>query len=229
MKKKTRKYVKTAAWYKAHSPKAREQRRIAKLARVKPAPKYTNGSLVWHVDNLAAAPSKIEATAYTGYGYEYALRVESSTGLGHQRRNCMEKEIVDANERIRIMRTQREQAKGAIGNRDLQIGVLKDQLHEANKRIAVMVEQANARITNEVELRKSAADYEQRLGNLRMDLAEWNQAFPGLTAQQAKAKMDQLQNDRNGMMGASNTCIAEANKLRQVNAKLVEVITLLTR
>ena len=98
---------------------------------------------------------------------------------------------------------------------------------EAN--LSRAVEKAKRKPDNSGELLGRIADYEQRICNLRMGLAEWNQAFPNLTAQQAKAKMDQLQNDRNGMMGASNTCIAEANKLRQVNAKLVEVINLLTR
>jgi uncharacterized membrane protein (DUF106 family) len=76
---------------------------------------------------------------------------------------------------------------------------------------------------------KMLADYENEIKILRESLTAWQSHFINLTPKQVKDKMTQLQKDRDGMMDASNSCISEANKLRQVNAKLVEAIVLLTR
>jgi hypothetical protein len=76
---------------------------------------------------------------------------------------------------------------------------------------------------------KMLADYENEIKILCESLAAWRAYFIDLTPKQVNDKMVQLQKDRDGMINASNSCISEANKLRQVNAKLVEVIALLTR
>jgi hypothetical protein len=212
---KKRKYTKGPAWHAAHSDKARRQRKVVKFARLVPVPKYQPGQRVWHVDNRPgdACGYRVVSVAPTQNGFEYKLQRWD----GGYTRNCMEKEICAHD----FAPTQVASMINTARNRDLQIGVLKDEAHEAEKKIASLKEA--------LDLRKILMDYESKNANLRESLAAWQAYFINLTPKQVNDKMVQLQKDRDGMINASNSCISEANKLRQVNAKLVEVIALLTR
>lgn len=85
------------------------------------------------------------------------------------------------------------------------------------------------RTNNEMAPGSEATDLAKRNENLRAALTEWTTALPGLTPEQARNKMDQLQADRNGMMDASNKSIAGYHKLVIVNRKLIEIVDQLTR
>jgi hypothetical protein len=154
MNKKKRKYTKTAKWHAAHSPEALKARKVVTLTR--PAapivPKYKIGTHVWHVDNnepTNCVGFEVIEVKPSHYGFEYYIR-RWGGGYG---RTCMEEELTN----IPPAKTAKpmspmtwEQAKGNIQNRDLQIGVLKDQLHEEKGRSSAYMSQRNA-LHNEFE------------------------------------------------------------------------------
>jgi len=95
-------------------------------------PKYAKGQRVWHVDNLVGEPGYVVMSVATPKfmdGFEYMLHRWPN---GYSR-SCMEKELTPNEPKPpKLTKDDKlmERVEGAIQNRDLQIGVLKDQLHE---------------------------------------------------------------------------------------------------
>jgi hypothetical protein len=111
---------------------------LAKQAKRKPhytgggmisEPAYRVGQRVWHVDKRLPTDAGyfVNSINRTGRLIEYGL----CPWLGGQNRNCMEAELTGfAPLGLVTPAAKRDaQCKQIVGNRDLQIGVLKDQLH----------------------------------------------------------------------------------------------------
>lgn len=201
MSKNKRKYTKGPAWFKAHSPKAQAARKIKLVREIKygSTNKFKKGDKVIFPSAMYS-PLEVTRVWYDRRGY-WLYELDGDARRKY-RENELEYHSVD---RIRA----------ALDYNSVRVSELKNK--------------ASALESEVNRWREVANKTSDKCNTLRDELTTWHIAFPNMTPKQAMDKLEYAERDRVGMMNASNGCIAEANKLRQVNAKLVEVISLLTR